>query len=234
MGEAGRPVQLPVTIRIADVLHCLGYPEGHLPSDRTRRYVQELMGEARGLIEPRGAYQDLPLSESRDVGLEPIPANGLVIGIVTVGHRIEERVTELAAAEQSTAALILDAMGSAAVEEAADRLGVLITDRARPSGSPAESTAYENEPPPALSCRISPGYGQWRLDSQVSLFDRLPHDDVGVKLLPSLLMVPRKSITFAMWLGSDARPVAGLSGCARCGLDHCRYRRAPREEGSNP
>ena len=62
-------------------------------------------------------------------------------------------------------------------------------------------------------------------DAQRQLFSRLPAREVGVKLQPSLLMVPRKSISFAMWLGAEARPVAGLSGCARCHLEHCRYRR---------
>ena len=76
-----------------------------------------------------------------------------------------------------------------------------------------------------LPCRISPGYGRWPLTAQTNVFDRLPHEQLGVELLPSLLMVPRKSISFAMWIGAEARPTAGLSGCHHCNLDHCQYRR---------
>ena len=42
------------------------------------------------------------------------------------------------------------------------------------------------------------------------------------------MMVPRKSISFAMWLGARERPAAGLAGCIRCTLEHCRYRRVPK------
>jgi hypothetical protein len=241
MDRAADMVRLPVTIRDADVLHFLGYPEGHRPPARTRRHIQGLLAEARGLVDARGTYRHLPVSSAGQVDLEPIPATGLVIGLVTVGPGIETRVTELAAAGSAAAALVLDAMGSAAVEEAADRLGAVVTARIDASaGAPeADSGAGPARSPepdeavPGPSCRISPGFGRWPLEAQVPLFERLPHAAVGVRLLPSLLMVPRKSISFAMWLGSEVRPVAGLSGCDRCGLEHCRYRRAPRG-GSRP
>jgi hypothetical protein len=117
-------------------------------------------------------------------------------------------------------ALLLDAMGSAAVEEAADRLGAIITGVEVPPDYDA----------PAVSCRISPGYGLWPLEAQGPLFGHLPHAAIGVTLRPSLLMEPRKSISFAMWLGADARPIAGLSGCDRCLLTTCRYRRTSQDK----
>lgn len=235
MGGTADPIPLPVVIRDADVLHFLGYPEGRRPPARTRRHIGKLLGEARTLIEGRGAYRHLPVSAAGDVGLEPIPASGLVIGLVTVGPGIEKRATELAGGGDAASALILDAMGSAAVEEAADRLGAFITANldASPATVGTDSTPAMAPPAgpeasaPGPSCRISPGFGRWPLQAQVRMFERLPHAAVGIRLLPSLLMVPRKSISFAMWLGSEARPMAGLSGCDRCGLEHCRYRRAP-------
>jgi len=239
MDGAPDVVRLPVAIRDADVLHFLGYPEGHRPPIRTRRHIQGLLDEARSLSEGRGIYRHLPVAAAGEVGLESIPATGLVIGLVTVGSGIEMRATELADGGNPTAALILDAMGSAAVEEAADRLGAVITSRLgaaahAPAASPGLDFSRDADGPvPGPSCRISPGFGRWPLQAQAPLFERLPHTAVGVRLLPSLLMVPRKSISFAMWLGSVARPVAGLSGCDRCGLEHCRYRRA-RRGGSRP
>jgi len=80
--------------------------------------------------------------------------------------------------------------------------------------------------PSALQCRLSPGYGRWSLQSQPSLFALLPHAELGIELLPSMLMVPRKSISFAMWLGATVRPTTGLAGCPSCGLERCRYRHA--------
>jgi len=218
--DGGSPIALPVSIHHADVLHFLGYPAGHRPPDRIERRIRPLLEEARELVEARGAYRHLPLAAAADVGLEPMSATGIVIGLVTAGARIEERASEHASRGETTDALLLDAMGSAAAEEAANRLGNRIVDRGRTA---SVST---------VSCRISPGYGRWPLSAQPSLFERLPHQALGVKLLPSLLMIPRKSISFAMWMGADASAIAGLSGCEQCELERCRYRRP--EGGGQP
>ncbi len=216
------PVSLSIEIRYAEVLHFLGYPKGRQPARQMVRRIEDLLDQARGLVEARGAYRHLPIESAGEVGLEPVPARGLVIGLVTAGHGLEDRASELAARGDSTSALLLDAMGSAAAEEAADRLGARIVGDLEAS-----------HPSPALSCRISPGYGGWPLEAQRLLFERLPHEELGVALLPSFLMVPRKSVSFAMWLGADARPLAGLSGCDRCGLEFCQYRRStPSKDGS--
>jgi len=216
-------IDLAITIRHPDVLHFLGYPEGREPSGRLADRLDELLIEARALAEPRGCYRRLPVQCAADVGLEPMNAEGLVLGLVTVGSGIEDRAGRLVHAGDSVGALLLDAMGSAAVEEAADRLGVMVTG--------AEISPDDDAP--ALSCRASPGYGRWPLEAQTALFDHLPHAAVGVTLRPSLMMQPRKSISFAMWLGAEGRPIAGLSGCSRCLLTTCRYRRTTEETGAD-
>lgn len=198
---------LSVTLRRDDVLHFLGYPEGHAPPERTARLLDELLPAARGLVAARGCWRRLDLAAAAEVGLEPVDAEALVVGLVTIGPAVEDLASRKLAGGHPVAGLILDAAGSAAAEEAADALGAAIV------GGGAEAAG--------VGCRISPGYGAWKIESQTGLFGLLPHREVGVELLPSLLMVPRKSISFAMWLGADAR----LSGCARCELERCRYRR---------
>jgi hypothetical protein len=216
------PIPLPVKIRYEDVLHFLGYPAGHRPPERIERQIHPLLEEARALVDARGAYRHLPLEAASEVGLEPMKASGLVVGLVTAGGKIENSSAERADGGDMTAALLLDAMGSAAAEEAADRLGMCVV-----AGSPADASGAAPDGEtyvPSISCRISPGYGRWPLAAQVKLFERLPHRELGVELLPSLLMVPRKSISLAMWMGADARPIAGLSGCKECNLERCQYR----------
>jgi len=215
-------IDLAVTIRRRDVLHFLGYPEGREPGDRLAERLDDLLARARGLARPRGCYRTLPVEAASALRLEPMEAERLVVGLVTIGSAIEEQASRFARDGDTIGALLLDAIGSTAVEEAADRLGAVITGAEIPPDDDA----------PAVSCRISPGYGRWPLEAQTALFEHLPHAVLGATLRPSLMMEPRKSISFAMWLGSDARPIAGLSGCDRCLLTTCRYRRTSQGKGA--
>ncbi len=219
---------LRVALRREEVLHLLGYADGREPAPRTAARLEAVLAEARGLVRARGAYRLLPAERSRDVGLDLVPSEGLVVGVVTAGADLEARASECLRQGDATSALLFDAAGSAAAEEAADRLGAVIV--AQLSGQDPELAAQhadQPDPAPAISCRISPGYGRWPLAAQEALFALLPAAELGVSLAPSLLMAPRKSMSFAMWLGADARPIAGLSGCSRCQLQSCRYRREP-------
>lgn len=219
--EEGRVHELSVSIRREDVLHFLGYPTGQSPASRIGVLVEGTILEARRLASARGTFVRHPVERSRGLGLEPLEATALVIGLVTVGAELDRAVDGLVAEGEPTRALLLDAAGSAAAEEAADRLSAVAAG--------TETMAGASSPAPHVSCRVSPGYGGWSIRAQTSVFAALPHDALGVSLLPSMLMTPRKSISFAMWLGADRRPLAGLSGCARCGLVQCRYRRTGSE-----
>jgi len=214
----GEAITLDVTIERDDVEYFLGYPEGATPPERIARLLDDVVVEARSLVRAAGLFLSLPTARAEELSLEPIDARGLVVGLVTIGGDIERRVSELIAAGEMTKALLFDAAGSAAVEEAANRLGSFIAGDDDADSRVARASH--------LSCRISPGYGRWPVSAQRKLFDLLPHAILGVGLLPSMLMVPRKSISFAMWMGADARPVSGLAGCSRCELERCRYRRA--------
>lgn len=209
-------VDLPVAIGRAEVLGFLGYQDGRVPGERIARMLDEVLPEARTLARARGVFLALEVARAPEIGLLPIEARGLAVGLCTAGPAIEDRSRELQVRGEATRALLFDAAGSAAVEEAADRLGAIV-------GGASPSTA-EAAP---VTCRLSPGYGRWPIESQRALFALVPHAAVGVELLPSLMMSPCKSISFAMWLGAVGRPARGLAGCARCGLPHCQYRRAP-------
>lgn len=222
-----RVLSLRVALRREEVLHFLGYPEGREPPARIATKLSSVLELARRLVIARGAYRLLAPGRSRDVGLDLVASEGLVLGLVTAGARLEARASECLREGDATSALLFDAAGSAAAEEAADRLGAAIV--AEVSGEDPRLAAQEFDQDDAahISCRISPGYGRWPLSAQPALFSLLPAAELGVSLAPSFLMVPRKSVSFAMWLGADARPIAGLSGCARCQLPHCRYRKEP-------
>jgi len=221
-------VALDVTLAREAVVSFLDYPPGHAPPARIATLLDELLPEARGLVQARGAVAELDPERAGDLGLPRLDADGLVLGLVTIGGALEARASELASASQATRALLLDAAGSAAAEEAADRLSaLLVAGPAEPSGGPPE-------PASAVPCRLSPGFGRWPLERQRELFACVPHQELGVRLSPACLMVPRKSISFALWLGAREPIGFGLRGCAHCTLERCRHRGGPPTLGALP
>jgi len=213
-------IALPVAITRTELLHFLEYPPGHQPPERIEKLAAAVLPEARNLADARGCYLELAVERAAEVGLPPVDADGLAIGLVTAGPAIEGRAGELVDAGELTRGLIMDAAGSAAAEEAADRLSAHIV---------GEGDAGKAE---AVSCRLSPGYGTWPIEAQRKLFPLLPHVELGVALNESCLMVPRKSISFAMWLGARGPIGTGIAGCEGCAHPHCRYRRNRQRQGA--
>jgi cobalamin-dependent methionine synthase I len=198
--------------------------------------LDALLAEAPSLLEPRGAGERFALADAAAVQL-PLPGaegslSGFALGLVTIGPRLEERTAAALSGGDATGALLLDAVGSAAVEAAADTLA---SSLARTGGGKAgeldEAGGVDQagdvdqaggvDDGRGSPCRISPGYGDWPLTAQAAIFARLPHDAIGVRLLPSMLMVPQKSVTFALWFDPAGRVIAGRGGCSRCNLEPC-------------
>jgi len=149
----------------------------------------------------------------------PEPGETVAVAVCTVGPELEEEEARLAAAGELLDALVLDAIGSAAAEAAADALNLEVCALAAERGL-------------AAAPRVSPGYGDWDTACQPALLELLPIGDLGITLTSGAMMTPRKSVSFAVALGTDedAARRAG-SRCARCGLKDCRHRRTRLECG---
>jgi hypothetical protein len=71
--------------------------------------------------------------------------------------------------------------------------------------------------------RAQPGQEGWSIWQQKVLFDLLPADDIGVRLTESCLMIPRKSVSFAIGMGPEMRP--DRVACDFCSKRHrCQWR----------
>lgn len=203
---------------------------GEVPVEVSRQNVLRLLGMGRRTREPRGSILVL-VEEEMEVAVGLLSPRAVLarseggldgsrfldrsvphaLGICTIGPEVEERVQRLSAQGQATRAMILDAIGSAAVEAVADEANRLICDRAPGRGD-------------LPATRRSPGYGGWDLAEQVLLFDALAPDEVGVQLTSSFMMRPGKSVSFAIPLAGGGRAQSPRSRCARCGSKSCRYR----------
>lgn len=131
----------------------------------------------------------------------------LAVGVlaVTAGLGVDAELRRLSLTD-SVGQVILDAAGSALVEQAADaaEAGVVVAAAER-----------------GLFCgtRFSPGYGDLPLETQPTLLAVLDAQRaLGITLSPNLLMVPTKSVTAVIGLFKEPRDGAHQS----CGLCSCR------------
>jgi hypothetical protein len=199
-----------------EILRLLGAGRkgGPLRED-TLKMIQEAEALGRELIEPQGVYRILERPETGY--LSPLRDHDrAALAICTIGSRLEEKVKELMATGREPEGYILDAVGSVAAEAAADVVNAGICHWAEDHGL-------------AAAPRFSPGYGDWSLEEQREIFRLLPAGQIGMHLNPSCMMIPRKSVSFAVrFVEAGEQPPSG-NPCDRCGLENCPFRKKKKE-----
>jgi len=203
-------VELHIDVSPSEVRRGLGYPRRREPSAVVAERLEALWPAAQALLRPRGAWRRLTESEAR-LAAVPRPGPGVAIGLCTIGPALETEASTRGEAGEALDALILDAIGSAAAEASADALCQQICAAVRGEGR-------------WPSRRFSPGYGRWDVARQAQLLGLLPARQVGVHLTEGMMMVPRKSISFAVRLAPVETSETG-GRCAACELVGCAYRR---------
>jgi hypothetical protein len=201
-----------------EVWRLLGYPPGRSrPTPLVIARIDEMLDASRSLIEARGCYTITRLAETPAQG----PFRGaeqIAYSVTTIGRRLEDRVAELARRGETLRALVLDAIGSAAVESVTDAINAEICREVGQGG------VYTNR-------RISPGYRGWPIAGQAEIFELLPSRVSGVKLSSTFFMEPRKSISAAVSIGRHVAHSKYVSICAFCDRRDCAYRR---QRGAEP
>lgn len=216
MSETATALTLEIEVAPDEVRRYLGYPPGERGSARSEERLDALWPLAMSLAAPRGAYTLLDRESAVATGM-PEPAELVGAAVCTIGAALEEESARRAGAGEMLDALVLDAIGSAAAEAAADALNLELCSLAAARGLAAWP-------------RVSPGYGEWDTACQGALLATLPIAELGISLTSGSMMVPRKSVSFAVRLDA-ARPGSrhDAARCARCGRERCRHRVAPRE-----
>lgn len=215
-------------------METLNPPLIKIDKEETRRYAglrsgaafpEEMLAaacdEALLLVKPQAVWNTYPYiaASAMVAGPEPyMPRGGEITGhlakaeqaavlTVTIGKDLEDEVTRLFAAGQYTAGLLLDAAGSAAVEQAADAANAYIAAQAARQGLTALS-------------RFSPGYGDWPLTDQHAMLALASGEHIGVTVTESCLLVPRKSVTAIIGLAPTGKRTE--TGCNKNGCEACR------------
>lgn len=204
-----------------EVLLYLSYKGGEIPPDITEaidRCEALLMKTAR----PRVVWRRFPLdADGAPVGTDFRPQGGDVKALLTGCAAVIFFAATLGAEAESlirrtqvtnmTDAVILDACGSAAIENVCDNL---CADLA------------QAEAPLHLTDRFSPGYGDLPFSQQPDFCRLLDVGRrIGVTLSPGGLMIPQKTVTALA--GVSPAPVTKRSrGCVDCNMfASCTYRK---------
>ena len=205
---------LEIEVDPAEVRRYLGYPRSRRPRPRVQRRLDALWEEARALARPRGVCRMIDGERSAAIGLPRATAR-VAVAVCTLAGALEAESRRRGDRGEVLDAMILDAFGSAAAEAAADALNGEICVWAHARGW---------HPAP----RVSPGYGAWDVRAQAGLLSLLPAAAVGVELTPALMLVPHKSVSFAVRF-PEKKPsaVSRRHKCQHCGLLDCPYREVP-------
>jgi hypothetical protein len=190
-----------------------------------RNMTAAMIERAHTLLTPAVAYDVFGIAEVRHERLVISPrvsiksarlagtlgnAKQIAVAVCTIGPQLEEAVSAMFMNGQQAEATVLDGVGSAAVEELAQRACRLFEDMARSHGL-------------TTSVPFSPGDPDWPLEAQRDLLDLVGAEQIGVSLNDSFLMHPLKSLSLVVGIGENL--TASGSACDYCTLrEVCRYR----------
>jgi hypothetical protein len=204
-----------VHVGLEDVLAQLAYPQGLRPSGDMQNTIRIQMVETLQLVEPKGAYLRLQKETQSEFELFS-GVEGIVLALATIGRAVESRAGQLVKMGHGAAALLVDAIGTVAAEQAADFVERTIRQDFANSGW-------------MVSRRYAPGYCGWKIEAQREIFSQFP-DTLGIKLTSSCLMIPEKSLTFACLLSRTGDfSMIKVKDCRQCNQQACSYRLQPYE-----
>ena len=189
--------------------------------------LQELLTDINGLLGPAFVYElhlitrlrhdRLYLEDSTVLHSPLFPsvlsrASKLAAVVCTIGPRLEEKVADYFARDDPLRAVILDGIGSSAVD-------ILAQEACQFVKREAASFGFKTSSP------LSPGLEGWPLSEQRQLFQLVSAEQIGVRLTPLVAMVPRKSISMAIGIGSEMPTWTQAEVCGRCNLrETCAYK----------
>ena len=226
---------IPLSLKTREVLRRQGLGGGAKVRPEIKDLILESLASVKKarLLEPVAAYEYYTVSSMNgsQISLEGdkaihgplIPAvfpeaKVLAVLICTIGPRLEKQVTDYSKSGEAMRGMILDGIGSTAVDMMA--LEVL-----RRLASEVSSRVYE------ISSPVNPGMPGFPLTEQWNLLGLVNADEIGVSLTASGVLVPRKSASMVIGIGPKMTRWTQAEVCARCSLrETCHYKVTEQEE----
>lgn len=188
------------------------------------RVAEQAIQEGRPLLQPKVYFKEIEVAAARHERL--ILADGGHLGgrlivqhlakakkvyaiLCTIGEALEKRISELMPSNM-VYALALDGVGSAAVEALANSACRRFEEQVAAQGM--QSTIP-----------LSPGMVDWPVEEgQPQIFRLFESEPMDVRLTPSYLMIPRKSLSMVLGIGHEMSAMG--RSCDYCTLrETCQY-----------
>lgn len=219
--------QLVVNISEDNVLRDVGYDAESEPPARITNLVHEYADHVNQLINPLYSWviRDIDFVIGRSIFVEDgvMFSSGVIsellkkcekvaVFALTIDSYLEEAVNQLTADGSMVQARVLDAIGSNAAEQVAQHVQYTVTNRVAARGL-------------RTSRRFSPGYCDWKIDQQEMLFRALNGSMPYIRLTDEYLMLPRKSVSGIIGIGTRESGVENYNPCRNCRRENCPGRR---------
>ena len=200
---------------------------------KVRPEIQSLIDEqlasmdSAHLLEPAAAYEYYTVSEmsGSQISLEgdkaihgpALPAilpeaKELVVLICTIGPKLEKQAGDFTKKGEALRGMLLDGIGSAAVDTLVPKILRIIAGEVAPRG-------YE------ISSPVNPGMPGFSMSEQWNLVKLAKAHEIGVSLTQSGMLIPRKSTSMVIGVGPRMTRWTQAQVCARCSLRKtCTYK----------
>jgi hypothetical protein len=173
------------------------FGRAHFENDSKSITINDLVFEIRKIV-----YGQLKKSDS------------IAIFICTAGEEIGKRSREAMKEGDILKGYVYDVIGSEIVETAADLMQDELEKSVQGSGR-------------KITNRFSPGYCGWDVAEQHKLFSFFPYNYCGIRLTPSALMDPVKSISGFIGIGENVKRLPYT--CSLCDMKDCMYRKGRKQ-----
>ncbi len=210
---------IPLALDMKGILRRQGIRNPAKIQQETVELLHELMdtAEKQYLLKPAIVYELYPVTKVHNDSIilkdgilqgEALPslftsARELVIAICTIGSHLEEVAAGYFISKDPLRGLLLDGIGSAAIDSLTQEACKIIVHEASFRGYQASSP-------------LSPGMAGFPISEQEHLFELVPAEEIGVRLTSSGMMVPRKSASMIIGIGPQMPTWTQIEACASC------------------
>lgn len=213
-------------LNVAQIEKVIGYSDGE-SQETISELIHKVLQEAESECQVKAEYSVYPVDSFND-NEKSVEINGLVFNVKkivygqikksdsvavflsTAGEEIGRRSREAMKEGDLLTGYIYDVVGSEIVEAAADIMQNKLQEVIVSEGK-------------KITNRYSPGYCDWDVAEQHKLFQLMPDNFCKIRLTPSALMDPVKSISGFIGIGKHIR--YNPYTCRLCDMKDCIYRK---------